>query len=74
MNFQQEKKMVWKKGHTYDDYIRCAAYGMSKAETARLLGVTIQSVHAMALRYNITFELGYRGRPKKKVEDQSGES
>jgi transposase len=74
MNFQQEKKMVWKKATPTMTTSGALRMGMSKAQTARFLGVTIQSVHAMALRYNITFELGYRGRPKKKVEDQSGES
>lgn len=50
------------RGNTVDDYIRAAAYGMTKAEAAVHLDVTVQSVCVMAMKHGIMFAKGKRGR------------
>jgi hypothetical protein len=39
-------------------YRDCAARGLSKSETARELGVSVQAVDDMAVRHNIVFRDG----------------
>jgi hypothetical protein len=43
-----------------DQYRECADMGLSKADTARELGVTVQAVDDMAVRHNLAF---VDGRP-----------
>jgi hypothetical protein len=40
---------------TVDDYRACADLGLSKSDTARELGVTVQAVDDMAVRHNLAF-------------------
>ena len=44
--------------HTVEIYRDCAAQGLSKSETARALGVSVQAVDHMAVRHNIVFRDG----------------
>lgn len=46
-------------------YLDCAARGMTKAETARALGVSNAAVTQIARQHHIVFTPGQRGRPKK---------
>jgi len=41
--------------HVRDDYAACAAQGMTKAETARHLGVSWRAVQGASLRHGIAF-------------------
>ena len=52
------------KGLTADVYRRVAEAGMTMAEAASSLGVTVQSVWVAARKHNITFAAGKRGRKK----------
>ena len=47
-----------RKGYTPEDYRKLAKAGMSKAETARELGVHVNSVDAMAKAHKIKFRDG----------------
>lgn len=47
-----------RKGYSPDDYRELAAWGMSKAEAARELGVHVNSVDHMAKVYKIKFRDG----------------
>lgn len=58
------------KGNTIDDYIRAAAYGMTKAEAAVHLGVKVQTVCVIAAKHGITFVKGKRGR--KPSDEKTG--
>lgn len=53
------------RGLTADDYRRAAEAGMTMAEAASSLGVTVQSVWVAARKNNITFTAGKRGRKKR---------
>lgn len=57
--------MSIKKGLSPDDYISLANDGFSQSEVARLLGVTVQTVHKMAKRHNINFPMGYVKKEKR---------
>ena len=43
---------------TADVYRECAERGLSKSETARELGVSVQAVDDMAVRHGIAFRDG----------------
>lgn len=45
------------------DYQRCADAGMTRAENAERLGVTVNAVEKMAARYKMQFKPAGFGRP-----------
>lgn len=49
-----------RKGYSQEDYRKLAEAGFSKAETARELGVHVNSVDVMSKHYKITFRDGRR--------------
>lgn len=57
--------MAPKKGLSPEEYIQLANDGYSKSETARILGVTVQTVAIMAARHNINFPMGYVKKEKR---------
>jgi transposase len=57
--------MAPKKGLSPETYVHMANDGYSKSETARILGVTVQTVAIMARRYNINFPMGYIRKEKR---------
>jgi len=62
------------KGLTAEDYRRAAYAGLTMAEAASVLGVTVQSVWVAAGKHGITFTAGKRGRKKRvqPVQTQEG--
>ena len=49
--------------YTVEDYRRCAAEGLTKADTARKLGRSTANVTLMAQKHQIAFPEGRLGRP-----------
>jgi hypothetical protein len=58
-------KMRPRRNSTRVKYARCAEMGLTKASTARVLGVTRGTVHDAARRYGLTFK---RHQPAPKVQ------
>lgn len=48
-------KHPYKKGYHWSEYQRYADKGFTKSETAKLMGVSRQSVHNTSLKYRIEF-------------------
>lgn len=47
---------------TAEEYRRCALAGLSKSETARALGVSVQCVDDLAVRHGLSFRDGRKAR------------
>jgi DNA invertase Pin-like site-specific DNA recombinase len=57
--------MAPKKGIKVSDYRDLAEQGYSKSETARMLGVRVQTVDKVATKNRITFPMGYIKKEKR---------
>lgn len=58
LNWPRKLSGHGRKGYTADDYRKLAEAGMSKAETARELGVHVNTVDQMSKTYKIKFRDG----------------
>jgi hypothetical protein len=57
---------------TREKYEALSRLGLSKSETARAMGVTVQAVDNAALRYGLTFANGNAKRRKDAHESKGG--
>lgn len=57
--------MAPKKGLKVSDYRDLAEQGYSKTETARILGVKVQTVDRVAVKNRLTFAMGYIRKEKR---------
>lgn len=63
--------MAPKKGLKVSDYRDLADLGYSKSETAKILGVRVQTVDRVAVTHDITFVMGYMKKEKRDAMAQA---